>query len=290
MAWQRKTPFGYTIQNGVLTRCPKEAAAVKNIFTLYLEGASYNGIAEEMTRRGVPYHQHTPQWNKHMVKRILENEKYMGADGWPRLISDETFLSVRFRKEDKTTYAPCPEYMGPIREKAVCGRCGTKMVRDTKSHGRPRWRCQNPECGASIYADDASLRDQVTECLKELAKAPHLLAMPRTVQPNSTSLDALRIQNEINLGFNRSEINSDFMKTLIFAAAAERYGEVPDPTRSHSLSRLRERLEQNPADARDLRELFEEAVSAVRIGQGGEVELELAGGRTLQTNGKEQTA
>ena len=164
------------------------------------------------------------------------------------------------------------------------------MVRDTKSHGRPRWRCQNTECGASVYAEDGALRDQVMQRLMELAKAPHLLAWSRTAQPSGPSLDTLRIQNEINLGFNRTEINADFMKTLIFAAAAERYSELPDPTHLHGLNQLRKRLEQSPADEQDLWELLSKAVSAVRIGRGGEVELELVSGKTLQTSGKEQTA
>ncbi len=34
---------------------------------------------------------------------------------------------------------------------------------------------------------------------------------------------ALRIQNELNLSFNRADVNPDYMKSLIFAIAAERY-------------------------------------------------------------------
>lgn len=76
MAWQRKTPFGYQIQNGRITCHPEEAESVRYIFSHYLLGSSYNQIADEMAQQGVRYHQHTAQWNKHMVKRILENERY----------------------------------------------------------------------------------------------------------------------------------------------------------------------------------------------------------------------
>ena len=82
MAWQRKIPFGYQIQNGRVACHPEEMDAVKAIFSHYLLGSSYNQIADAMTRQGVRYHQHTAQWNKHMVKRILENEKYLGIPGW----------------------------------------------------------------------------------------------------------------------------------------------------------------------------------------------------------------
>lgn len=147
MAWQRKIPFGYQVQNGRINCQPEEAKFVRSIFSHYLLGSSYSQIADEMARQGVRYHQHTAQWNKHMVKRILENERYLGMDGYPRLVTDEEFLAVRLRRREQNTYAPCPSEIIPIRNKAVCALCGEKMTRDTKSHGRPRWRCKNPECG-----------------------------------------------------------------------------------------------------------------------------------------------
>lgn len=106
MAWQRKIPFGYSIQNGEIIRQTEEEKAVQDIFSRYLLGASYSQIAAEMERQGIRYHQHTPRWNKHMVKRILENPKYLGGDVCPRLISDADFLAVQLRRGDQTTYAP----------------------------------------------------------------------------------------------------------------------------------------------------------------------------------------
>lgn len=97
MAWQRKIPFGYQVQNGRINCHPEEAELVRAIFSRYLLGGSYSQIADEMARQGVRYHQHTAQWNKHMVKRILENERYLGMDGYPQLVTDEEFLAVRLR-------------------------------------------------------------------------------------------------------------------------------------------------------------------------------------------------
>lgn len=59
MAWQRKTPFGYQIQNGRITCHPEEAESVRYIFSHYLLGSSYNQIADEMAQQGVRYHQHS---------------------------------------------------------------------------------------------------------------------------------------------------------------------------------------------------------------------------------------
>jgi len=285
MAWQRTIPFGYMIRDGETVTCPKEADAVRSIFTRYLAGASYAKIAEEMSRESVPYHRHTAQWNKHMVKRILENGKYLGTDLYPRLVSDEDFLAVQLQREDKTVYTPCPAGLDPIREKAVCAACGGRIVRDTKSNGRPRWVCTNPDCGAIVRVDDDAIQERVSERLRQLAKAPDLLTPPRTPEP-VPSLDALRIQNELNLSFNRADINPDYMKSLIFAIAAERYAILPDPTPAHELAVLQERLEGGPASETDLRELLAKAVKTIRIGGQDYIELELINGQII---GKEQT-
>ena len=57
MAWQRKIPFGYQVQNGRINCHPEEAELVRAIFSRYLLGGSYSQIADEMARQGVRYHQ-----------------------------------------------------------------------------------------------------------------------------------------------------------------------------------------------------------------------------------------
>ena len=105
MAWQRKIPFGYMIRDGLIQPHPQEADAVRYIFGQYLAGASLLTIAEDMTRRGIRYHQHTAEWNKHMVKRILENTKYIGEGSYPRLVADEKFVAAQRRRMEQNTYA-----------------------------------------------------------------------------------------------------------------------------------------------------------------------------------------
>ena len=234
-----------------------------------------------MSKGGIPYHRHTPQWNKHMVKRILENGKYLGTDIYPRLVSDEDFLAVQLQREDKTDYAPCPAGLNPIREKAVCAVCGGRITRNTKSHGRPRWVCENPDCGAIVHVSDEAIQEKVSDRLRQLAEAPALLTQPSTPAA-APSTDAIRIQNEINLCFNRADINVGYMKALIFAAAAEQYAVLPDLTPIHEIDELRDWLETNPASDDDLRELLAKAVKAVRIGGPDYIELELTNGTTIR--------
>ncbi len=275
MAWERKIPFGYMMQNGNIIPHPTESKAVKAIFAMYCHGTSYNGITAEMMAQGIPYYQKTNRWNKNMVSRVLENERYIGADNYPRLVTDSDFLSVRLLRQTKTSYTPCPPEVRSIRERTVCAACGGRMKRDTKNR-RPRWRCQEPNCGLIIHIKDDDLLRGIQTQAEKLADTPHLL---KTSPPEkSLSIDAVRIQNELNLCLNRAGTSPEYLKSLIFAAAEERYNSTPDPTPAYENERLRERLQQQPCAKETLTELFQKYVSAVLIGTGGHIALRLRDG------------
>lgn len=280
MAWERKIPFGYRMEGGIVTAHPKESKAVETIFTLYCGGTSYNGIAEEMMTQGIPYHQKTPRWNKNMVARILENERYIGAGGYPKLIADDKFLSAQLLRQNKTAYTHCPKEIEPIKEKAVCAVCGEKMKRDIKN-GYPRWLCQNSECGCRNRISDETLLDTLKELLEKLANTSPLLPAP--IQEKSPSIDAIRIQNELNLCLNRAGTSPEYLKSLIFAAAEERYNSTPDPTPAYENEQLREQLGQYPYAKDTLTELFQQYVSAVLIGTESSIALRLPDGTVFRS-------
>lgn len=288
MAWQRKIPFGYMIEGGRVRPHPQESDAVRYIFGQYLAGASLLTIAERMAERGPRYHQHTAEWNKHMVKRILENTKYIGVDGYPRLVSDGDFAAAQGQRAGRNTYAPLPAEIRPIQAKAVCGLCGEKLIRGHRTHGRVYWHCQNPDCRQGASISDEVLAGLVDRQLRDLAQAPHLLTAPEP-QQTVPDLDALRLQNELTLALNRGGENPDYIKALILSAAAQRYSQLPDPTLAHDLERLQEQLEQGPADADTLSALLGAAVRAVRLNPDKTVELELVSGEII-TEAKEESA
>jgi len=94
----RYIPFGYGIQNGEITIIDDEAEVVKDIFNRYLKGMSYNQISKIIT---IPYMTESPLWNKHRIKRILENPKYTGANGYIVIVPRETFEKVQEVKRQK---------------------------------------------------------------------------------------------------------------------------------------------------------------------------------------------
>lgn len=101
MARNRYLPFGYRIRQGEITIYPIEAAYIREIFSAYIDGSSYAQIAQDMQDRGIQYHEGTTAWNKHMVKRILENERYTGKDGYPAIVSSEQYKRAAAVRQSK---------------------------------------------------------------------------------------------------------------------------------------------------------------------------------------------
>ena len=98
----RKILYGYHIVHGELTIQEKERITVQNIFTTYLAGASYQALAEQLNTGNIPFSQESPFWNKHKIKRMLENPRYAGENGYPPIIDQDTFRQVQEKIAEKT--------------------------------------------------------------------------------------------------------------------------------------------------------------------------------------------
>ena len=156
----------------------EEAEAIKTVFRLYLDGMSYNEIAKYMNAHNYPNRSSTNQWITIMVKRILENEKYIGdcllqktytvdcishktaknngertmyyvSDCHPAIIDKNTFNRVqqeiarRNSKRSASIRNPTEQskYSSKyaLTELLICGECGTACRRCRwTSHNRDR--------------------------------------------------------------------------------------------------------------------------------------------------------
>lgn len=142
------------MQNGEITTNPKEVLAVVTIFQSYLNGESLTAIASAMK---VPYNEGTI-WNKNMVKRIIENEKYLGTDKYPQLIDEDTFRRANATRVSKaTSLCVISDELHQIREITFCKECGQRMFRKGGNTRSEKWDCCRKEC----YPFDYRLTDQM---------------------------------------------------------------------------------------------------------------------------------
>ena len=114
----RKLPFGYQRCFGDIVPHAAEAEAVRKIYQNYLAGASFRQIAEGLQAQGIPY-DGDKQWNKNMVARILENERYTGIGPFPALVPAELFRAVQDRR-----IQTAPERTQTPAEKELRKLCG----------------------------------------------------------------------------------------------------------------------------------------------------------------------
>jgi hypothetical protein len=281
MAWQRSIPFGYRMERAQIVCEQAEAETVKQIFSLYLNGHSLGQIAAAMTAQAVRYHAHTNQWNKNMVKRILENDRYLGNEDYPQLIGSDEFLAVRCLKNKKLQdQKPCPESIRPISRMMTCAVCGARMCRQAGKRKTTRWVCQNKGCRETAIITDDELSEALDRCFQQLATSPQLLEVCTPDTP-SRSMDGIRLENELAAAFNRGTESTAYMKMLIFAAAAERYRTLPDLTVEHETRELQRQLEDRSA-------VIEKAVRCILLQRGAGITVELISGQSIHI-GEEAT-
>lgn len=114
----RKQPFGYKMEFGEIVPQPQEAETVRSIYLQYLAGASFKQLAEQLQTEDVPYDVDKP-WNKNMVARILEDDRYIGRKNFPALIEAEQFRAAQERRKEMR-----PEYKQTPAQKELRRLCG----------------------------------------------------------------------------------------------------------------------------------------------------------------------
>ena len=97
---QRSLPFGYLIVDGKIKLHEAEAEYVRKIFLWYTQGQTLQQIADSLNTTQIFY---MPDilWDKHRVRRILQNKKYASSSELPPIIDPEIFQCAAELREQK---------------------------------------------------------------------------------------------------------------------------------------------------------------------------------------------
>ena len=284
MKKNRNIPFGYTMQKGEIVEEPTESQAVKDIFKLYLDGKSMSEIARQMSISQISYNGITFDWNKNMVKRILENEKYLGKDGYPVLIDNETFNHANARKKSKATSVnEISEELKIIRNLSYCTECGHRLSRIGGNTQTDKWDCRNIECSRFNYRlTDNMIKDILLHILNAVIANPDLLDTDSEISAYTTNIKVKCQQNEINRLMDNPEIDSEKVKTEILRLAELKYDcctydESPQKT-EYLKELLSDREQLNIIDY----DLLKSCVSRILIGHFYTIEIEFINGVTIK--------
>lgn len=225
MAKNRTIPFGYCMKNGKITADLTESKAVVRIFKEYLNGSSLMQIANLMESEKIRYTADSDHWNKNMVKRIIENEKYLGTDKYPQIISEKFFTMANEKRVSKATYlCVISEELQEIRNRTYCAECGHRLSRIGGNCRHEKWDCRNPDCYRFEYQlTDRMIIGAVLIVLNTAIANPNLLESDSEICAYSPTADVIRKQNEINQMMDSAQPDLDRVKAEIFRLAEMKY-------------------------------------------------------------------
>ena len=244
----RKNLYGYHIENGELAIVPQEAQAVKRIAALYIAGASYQAVADSLNKAGTPFSLEAPVWNKHKVKRLLENPRYTGTGGYPPILDEATFQAVQEQIQMKTAGYTFKEKRPALQLKkylhCICGGAFHRLAGANRKKNTLYLKCQ--VCGTQVTISDDDLLAAVF-----LQMAGH--DQPDSM-PYAPSSEVIRLTNAINRGLEHPDAPEDVV-SLILQGISARYDCCPAPIEQENNNR--------PAEV-DLKR-FGQAVSHITI-------------------------
>jgi len=235
MKSHRNIPFGYMMRGGEIVLHPAESAAVKQVFEMYLNGSSLKSIAAAMT---VPYNI-DKSWNKNMVSRILENEKYIGADGYPAVIELEMFSKANEIKQRKAAACVCTDEKKKYLRRLVSG-------------------------GSSLT--DSEGEGLLVSILNRLIVKPRLVAPDRLPEYAPTA-EIMEMEQRLAVMMQDAAADFDEITKLIDDTAAAKYDACPYDNRDSTMKIIDLLTRREPLDTIDI-ELAKQIVRAVHINKG----------------------
>ena len=283
----RNIPYGYQYKNGSIAIQEKETETVKRIFTEYLNGLSLLKIAEHLNNEQIEYMLGVCGWNKSRIKRIIEDERYLGTNGYPPIIDDDTHKTLMQIKSEKNTQKGTDRKADifnlgvPI----LCPKCGSKMCRRHDSNRKypDWWLCQNDNCKKTIGISDNDLIYGITECLNTVISNPYIIKTVTDVDKES-SLDVYRLENEISRVLDSHSFDKNILRKKMLECVSLIYTNI-SPQKYIS-----KRLKADFANASPLinfsMDLFNRTVKTITFNDNGEVNIILINDQQI---GKERS-
>lgn len=284
MAKNRTIPFGYCMRKGKIITDPTESKAVIRIFEEYLNGSSLLQIAKLMEFEKIRYTADSDHWNKNMVKRIIENKKYLGSDKYPQIISETFFVQANEKRISKaTSVITISEDLQEIRNRTYCSECGHRLSRIGGNCRNSKWDCRNPDCYRLEYQlTDQMIIGAVLTVLNTAIANPNLLESDGEISMYSPTADVIRKQNEINQMADSAQPDFDRIKSEIFKLAELKYACCTyneNPQKTAEIKALLENHEQlNTLDIG----LFKSCINRVLISHFCTVEIEFTNGIVIK--------
>lgn len=212
----RKILYGYQIQSGELAVVPTEAVVVSRVFNLYDSGLSYQKISDILNADKIAFSVDAPAWNKHKVKRLLENPRYIGDKGYPSIVDSNVFQRVQAQIQEKTADHVTQEKHPTdyLTKRLRCAGCGEHLTRFGRKGCRKDTlylKCEG--CGATVKIPVDTLLGEV---LRQNEEQDGLQQKPYTL-----SEAVIHLENAINRGLEHPDKPEEVVALILQMVAAQ---------------------------------------------------------------------
>ena len=243
----RKQPFGYRMELGETILHPQEAGLVEYIFHQYLSGASYNAIVDRLRDQEVPYDA-GKLWNKNMIARILEDERYTGTKGFPQIISREDLMAAQKKRL-------------------------SKQIPSQKTEAQ-KWLRR-----LSCEPATVEVEQQVLDLLNGLIRDPEKITL-QSSPLKSDSEEPTTLQRELEEAMEQQPIDEDNTRRLILAIASAKYAQICSG--EYETVRLKQVFAQSqPMEELDA-SLLQTSVSSIYIKADRMVQIHLKNNQVIE--------
>lgn len=280
----RRFPYGYEMQNGVIIISAKEADTVKQIFREYLNGDNLKIIAERLTEKQVEFLPGEYGWNKNRIKRMIEDKRYIGDNSYPAIVDEDVFKRANAEKNNRRTNAEpiITTEKKILVHKVQCANCENKLFHNTNSKlkNSELWYCKNKDCKFSVYMTVAELEHEITEILNLLISTPKFTEYEETDIQTEPSLEIIRMENEIERQLESIDFDKNEIQNMILQCATKKYDAYKGVR--HITDRLKADFEQSSLLSAFNAELFDRTVTAITIDKDKKVCLKLKNNKIIR--------
>lgn len=281
----RYVAFGYEITDGKYAVIEYERKIVENVFGLYVNGKSFNDIATRMNEAGVSYNNDGRCWNKNMVKRMIENRRYIGENGFPQIIATDTFNIAEKLRLSKFTPPTAEEkaILDFYHDRLECSECGSRLQRYKGSKSRKGGtnnyrRCMNEECkGNEAPINERKLNLIVAETINELIDRYDEI-QGVNLEKTEFGIEVMRLENELADEMSKITVNISLIVERITELAEARFENAVEYDYTAIDEKIKKVLSIHPKSEKLDGRLLNSIVKKIKYTPNKTIEMELING------------
>ena len=188
-------------------------------------------IATWLNEEEIEYMPGVIGWNKARLKRIIEDERYMGKETYPAILDEEAHTAMQQIKEKRNTQKDTDRKTDifQIAVPVKCPNCGRRMIRkhDSRYKVQERWLCENEECRTLIKITDTDLLEAINGILAGVTSESIRATEPSDNEP---SLEVRRLNSDISRMLGAPQIDKDALRKKMMECISQKYKDLDEGT------------------------------------------------------------